>query len=118
MPMIGVLNIMGAIGQIPDASGKTIEPYVSFLNVVQQVEPQKGIDQIDVFINSPGGYVEEGDEIYQYLTGLKPRGIKIKTHAENLCASIATKIFLAGDERIIYEGTKFIIHNPFGIAMG
>lgn len=112
--MKAIININGIVGEIPDANGNIMTPNVTFVKVAQQVEALNGVTELDVFINSVGGFVEEGDEIYDYLVSLKSKGIKINTHAEEVCASIATKIFLAGDERFINDFTEFMIHNPFG----
>ncbi|TYP71485.1 Clp protease ClpP [Aquimarina intermedia] len=112
--MIGVLNIHGIIGEIPDENGNIMQPNVTFLDVVQQVESQKGITQLDVFIKSPGGFVEEGDDTYNYLISLKQKGVRIRTIVEEVCASAAIKILLAGDERLLIDRPEIMIHNPFG----
>lgn len=112
--MIGVLNIHGVIGLIPDIEGNPIEPNVSLTDVVTQVESQRDeLEQLDVYIKSVGGSVEVGDAIFDYLDSVKRSGIVVNTHAENECMSIATKIFGVGDERIIYRGCDFMIHNPW-----
>ena len=112
--MKGILNISGVIGEIPDENGVIMTPFVTFLDVVQSVESQKGITELDVFINSVGGYVEEGNEMFAYLSGLRSKGIKVTTHAGDECMSIATKVFLSGEERFVNSNTEFMIHNPFG----
>tara|TARA_R110002167_G_scaffold81296_2_gene222679 strand:+ start:11900 stop:12991 length:1092 start_codon:yes stop_codon:yes gene_type:complete len=111
--MVGVINIYGVIGQLEDLAPN--EPFTTFLDVVKQVEARKESESLNVVINSPGGLVEEGDKIYDYLKSLdKP----VKTIALDECASIATKIFMAGGQREIHPGTSFMIHNPWGGAEG
>lgn len=72
-------------------------------------------DEIKVRINSPGGNVEEGFAIYNYLRSLnKP----ITTIADGKCHSIASVIFMAGDIRQIFKTTEPIIHNAWAYTAG
>ena len=112
--MENVINISGVIGEIPDELGNPIIPNTTFINVVQQVEAFKDAAILSFLINSPGGYVEDGDEIYNYIESLKAKGIAVNTYAKEMCASIATKIFLAGQQRLLVGSPEFMIHNPFG----
>jgi ATP-dependent protease ClpP protease subunit len=66
-------------------------------------------DQLEVEIHSDGGSVTQGFEIYDLL---KNSGKKVKTIAYK-ANSIATVIFLAGEERVITKNAQFVIHNPF-----
>jgi len=71
--------------------------------------------EITVVINSGGGLVTEGLEIYNTL---RSSGRTITTVISGLAASMASIIFLAGDERIAMDGTLFMIHKPSGISWG
>lgn len=83
---------------------------VKLLDVVSQIEANKGAEEFHVFINSPGGSVEEGNDIFNYLKSIP----NLKTIASKLCASIATKIHLSAkpENRFIESGTIYMIHNP------
>jgi len=72
-------------------------------------------NEITVHINSPGGEVREGYAIYDLLVN---SGKKVNTIIEGTCASIATVPFLAGKNRTITENSKFMIHNPWMMAVG
>lgn len=76
----------------------------SFDNLVEDLG-----DDIDakVFIDSPGGMVEEGMKMYELL---KERNIT--TVALN-ASSIASIIFLAGKQRLIKPGANMVIHNAW-----
>ncbi len=71
--------------------------------------------EITVVINSGGGLVTEGLEIYNTL---RSSGRTITTVISGIAASMASIIFLAGDERIAMDGTLFMIHKPSGISWG
>ena len=87
------INITGVIGLIPNMDGQPFTPNTTLLDVVNQVESNEGITAIDVHVNSCGGLVEEGDLIYNYLEGLKKKGVLINTIAGDECASAAVKLF-------------------------
>ena len=84
----------------------------SLVDVIGQVARQEDGELI-VYINSCGGEVEEGFAIYDYLRGL---GRPIRTIASDMCASIATVVFLAGDVRIARG--DLMIHNPWTNVSG
>jgi ATP-dependent Clp protease protease subunit len=72
-------------------------------------------EEIDLYINSPGGSVFEGVTIYNLLVA---HPAKINVHVLGLAASIASVIALAGDTVEIAENAMFMIHDPSSIAMG
>lgn len=63
---------------------------------------------LKVQINSPGGFVDVGIAMYNYLRGL---GRPVHTIAVGECSSIATVVFMAGAKR--FAGCDLMIHNPF-----
>lgn len=72
------------------------------------------LTRLIVHINSPGGYVDEGFAIANTLeTFKKETGLPLVTRADGQCASIATVVMLAGDEREIFENSQPFIHNPW-----
>lgn len=106
MAKVGTINVIGSIGA---------DQPVSLRSVMEQVTTLGEVDSYIVNINSGGGEVTEGFAIYQYLTTLdKP----ITTRGIGLVGSIATVIFLAGDNRELYNNTQFLIHNPWTFGEG
>ncbi len=72
-------------------------------------------DEIIVNINSFGGEVAEGLSIYNQLKNHKA---KVKTICNGFACSIASIIFLAGDERIMCENSLLMIHNAWVASCG
>ena len=107
--MVGKIYINGQIGAMDDEVG------VNLIDVIRQVQKQPLSQSFDVFINSEGGYVDVGFDIYDYLKSLN---VPITTIGQGLVASIATVIFMAGDTRKLSNGTKFMIHLPSGLVGG
>jgi ATP-dependent Clp protease protease subunit len=86
--------------------------------ILNQCQAAKDGDTVNVIINSPGGSVDEGFAIYDYLESLKGKGVTVNTEIYGMCASIATVIALAGESRIMTENSQFMIHNPWGAPVG
>jgi ATP-dependent Clp protease protease subunit len=83
-------------------------------DVISQIQ-DLDVDTIHVRINSPGGSVFEGVAIANLL---KAHKAKIVTYNDSLAASIATIIFLAGDERHVADNSLFMMHKPSSIVWG
>lgn len=66
-------------------------------------------------INSPGGDVFEGKAI---STAIRQMKCKTIAHIDGLCASAATGVALACDEVEMAEGSFFMIHNAWTLAIG
>lgn len=65
---------------------------------------------ITVHINSMGGEVAQGVAIYNALRASKA---KVTTVCEGFACSIASVIFMAGDERIMRDASLLMIHNAW-----
>lgn len=104
------INIYGDITSFPWNEGD-----VSLCNLSKQLDAMGDVEQIDVYINSYGGEVAEGLAIYNALRRHKA---KVKTICDGFACSIASVIFMAGDERVMNEASLLMIHNAWTIAMG
>lgn len=101
--MIGKIIIDGSIGKFEG------EKSVELIDVITQVRKQPNATSFEVIINSDGGFVDVGFDIYNFLKSL---GVPITTIGQGTVASIATVIFMAGSKRIVRPNTKFMIHLP------
>ncbi|OVE34786.1 peptidase [Priestia aryabhattai] len=75
--------------------------------ITEQLTNANGEDII-VSINSPGGYVDDGSEIY---TALKNYSGHVETQIVGLAASAASFIATAGDKVVIAPTAQIMIHN-------
>lgn len=98
-----------------DIIDDSMENGVSPLQIAYELEQLGEVDEIDVHISSYGGSVSAGLSIYNQL---KNHPAKIITHADGICASVASVIFLAGDERLVNETSLLMIHSPWVCTMG
>ena len=79
----------------------------------------KGVKNVTVHINSPGGDVMAGAEIYSALRehSLNGEGT-VTVIVTALAASAASIIAMAGDRILMHPVAYMMIHNPWTIAMG
>ncbi len=73
------------------------------------------ITEIGVHINSYGGEVAEGVAIYN---ALRSHSAKVTTVCEGFACSIASVIFMAGDERVMRDSSLLMLHNASMLASG
>lgn len=104
------INIFGDI-----TSWECFESDVSNYTLSKQLEQMGDVKQINVHINSYGGEVAEGLAIYN---ALKNHKAKVKTYCDGFACSIASVIFMAGDERIMSKASLLMIHNAWTMTMG
>lgn len=75
----------------------------------------KDAKTITVRLNSPGGSVFQGVAIHNVL---RSHPATVNVQVDGVAASIASVIAMAGDSVVMGRGTRMMIHNPSGIAMG
>lgn len=104
------INIYGDICSYPfEDTAPTAKSLIAMLDGLEDVS------KINVYINSYGGEVAEGLAIYN---ALKRHKAKVITYCDGFAASIASVIFMAGDERIMNESSLLMIHNAWSWGDG
>lgn len=73
------------------------------------------IESINVYINSYGGEVAEGLAIYN---SLKRHNATVNTYCDGFACSIASVIFMAGDNRYMSNTSLLMIHNAWTYTAG
>lgn len=91
-----------------------LESDVSSYNLSKKIA-NLDVDVINVHISSYGGEVAEGLAIYN---ALKQHKAKVKTYCDGFACSIASVIFMAGDERIMSNASLLMVHNPWTYTEG
>ena len=107
---VAELTIYGDITSFPWFEGD-----VSAHNLSVQLAALQNVSQINVYINSYGGEVAEGLAIYN---ALKRHPAKVVTYCDGFACSIASVIFMAGEERIMCNPSFLMIHDAWSFAQG
>ena len=101
---------------IYDPIGEMFGPdAVTAKGVRDRLASLRSIDRLTVRINSPGGEVDEAVAIHALLSEFKAEKV---TKVDGIAASAATVIGVASDRIEMAKGSKWMIHNPWGIAVG
>ncbi|WP_037315780.1 ClpP family protease [Salegentibacter sp. Hel_I_6] len=97
-------------GEVNDESAKHVIDRLLYLDM-------EGDDEIQFFINSPGGYVTDGFAIYDTMQSLKS---PVSTICSGLAASMGSILLSGGTKgrRFIQTHGKVMIHQPMGGARG
>jgi ATP-dependent protease ClpP protease subunit len=73
------------------------------------------VDQLNVYINSPGGAAWDGIAI---MNAIRRHKAHVTVHVDGLAASAASVIAMAGDHIIMNRGSELMIHDASGGAYG
>lgn len=87
---------------------------VSSLSIAKDLQGLD-VDQLNVHINSLGGYTAEGLAIMNLLKNFKA---KVVTYCDGFACSAASLIFMAGEERVMGAASALMIHNAWTTADG
>jgi ATP-dependent Clp protease protease subunit len=75
------------------------------------------IKTLNIYINSPGGDVFEGNAIYNLLAR-KAKKCTVNVYVDGLAASIASVIAMAGTKIIMPANTMMMVHNAWAFSAG
>ncbi|AUS05440.1 ClpP family protease [Pseudotamlana carrageenivorans] len=97
-------------GQVDDKSAKHVIDRLMYLDSL-------GTEDIELYINSPGGYVTSGFAIYDCIKALNS---EVSTICTGFAASMGSIILSAGakGKRFIQPHARVMIHQPSGGARG
>lgn len=114
-----LMNKIKISGEISNYQGQDAKEYGLFNLSMLQNQLKGMTGDIELGINSPGGSVDEGFAIYSEIRRYaKEHNAKVTTISEGQCGSIATVIFLSGDERIVSRYISPFVHNAWTFADG
>lgn len=91
------------------------ESVISADDVYKELEAFGDVEDINLYINSPGGSVTEGCAIY---SALKRHKAKVNVYIDGQCSSIASVIAMAGDKIVMSPVATMMIHNPISALVG
>lgn len=97
-------------GQVDDNSAEHVVSQLLYLDSISD-------EDIEFYINSPGGYVTSGFSIYDTMRALRS---DVSTICTGLAASMGSILLSGGTKgkRYIQDNAKVMIHQPSGGAQG
>jgi ATP-dependent protease ClpP protease subunit len=106
---IYLYDVIDGAGLFSDENGETPK------SIAQRLEGLRGIDEVVVRINSPGGDVFQGLAIYNALLRSP---VPVTAYVDGMAWSIASVIAMAASRVVLAGNASFMIHNPMAFAFG
>lgn len=91
---------------VDEVNDTTSNELIKQLMYLEREAPGK---EITLYINSPGGIVQSGLAVYDYIMLMKS---PVKTVCIGDAASMGAILFLAGEKREMLPHTRIMIHDP------
>ena len=110
---VAEILLYGAIGSSYFEEGITAKAFAEELKKMP-----KGVKEIHLRVNSPGGSVFDGMSIYELLKKEAKSGKKITAYVDGMSASIASIIMMAADQIVVGDGSMVMIHKPMSGVFG
>lgn len=104
-----------AVVHIYDEIGMSLFGGVDAAELVAEIESSEDGADLDVRINSPGGYAFDGINIANAI--LRHKGTTT-TYIDGLAASAASIVALAGEEVVMTKYGQMMLHNAHAVIMG
>ena len=95
--------------------GDLIESKTSAEYIRKAIEKADTINGIELYINSIGGYVDEGVSIYNLL---KRQSVPVTAYIDGMACSIASVVAMAADKIVMPSNTTMMIHHAIGGCYG
>lgn len=95
--------------------GDLIESKTSAEYIRKAIEKAGEIEGIEIYINSIGGYVDEGASIYNLL---KRHSVPVTAYIDGMACSIASVVAMAADKIVMPSNTTMMIHHAIGGCYG
>jgi ATP-dependent protease ClpP protease subunit len=112
-PKAGELLLYGPIG--PDDGMGWLFDEVTPKQFRADLDALGDIEELRVYINSPGGDVFAGQAIHSILTR---HPAHVTVYVDGLAASIASIVAMAGDTVVMPRNAMMMVHNPWTIGVG
>jgi len=97
---------------------KWYENDVSLNDFKESLENLGEIQELNMYINSPGGSVFVASTMISMLKRLKDKGITINAYVDGIAASAASFVLMVADNIYLYKNSIVMIHKPMTFAYG
>jgi len=101
--------VLNNVGHVKIFSGLSVSDTTRLWNDLT-IFHASGIDEVELFLNSPGGSAFDGIAMARHLLNFISKGMTIRIHASGIVASAAIPILASGSERYALRGTIFMVH--------
>lgn len=91
---------------------------VSANDLKEATKDLKQGDELNIYVNSPGGSVFEAVAMTAQLKRLRKAGVTVSAYIDGLAASAASFLIMAAHNVYVYNTSMMMIHKPMGMCFG
>lgn len=91
---------------------------VSANDLKEATKDLKQGDELNIYVNSPGGSVFEAVAMTAQLKRLRHAGVTVSAYIDGLAASAASFLIMAAHNVYVYNTSMLMIHKPMGFCFG
>lgn len=99
-------------------TGEKDPALVGLLSFKEELDNIGNVQNLNVYINSPGGDVFTASTMISMLQRVKEKGTTINAYVDGLSASAASFLMMVADNVNLYKNSTVMIHKPMSIAFG
>lgn len=91
---------------------------VGLMEFKEELDNIGNVQNLNIYINSPGGDVFTASTMISMLQRVKDKGTTINTYVDGLSASAASFLMMVADNVNLYRNSTVMVHKPMSWAMG
>lgn len=99
-------------------TGEKDPALVGLLSFKEELDNIGNVQNLNIYINSPGGDVFTASTMISMLQRVKDKGTTINAYVDGLSASAASFLMMVADNVNLYKNSTVMIHKPMSIAIG
>lgn len=99
-------------------TGEKSETAVGLMDFKEQLDNIGNVNNLNMYINSPGGDVFTASTMISMLERVKDRGTVINAYVDGLSASAASFLMMVANNIYLYKNSTVMVHKPMSIAIG
>lgn len=99
-------------------TGEKSETAVGLMDFKEQLDNIGNVNNLNIYINSPGGDVFTASTMISMLERVKDRGTIINAYVDGLSASAASFLMMVANNIYLYKNSTVMVHKPMSIAIG
>lgn len=99
-------------------TGEKDPALVGLLSFKKELDNIGNVQNLNIYINSPGGDVFTASTMISMLKRVKDKGTTINAYVDGLSASAASFLMMVADNINLYKNSTVMVHKPMSIAFG
>lgn len=99
-------------------TGEESKTDVGLMDFKEELDNIGNVQNLNIYINSPGGDVFTASTMISMLQRVKDKGTTINAYVDGLSASAASFLMMVADNVNLYRNSTVMVHKPMSWAMG